>query len=112
PPSHLRKGIRSGAGHSAEDGTICWRNLEVMGWGAFLDELIGRIPTKRIWITVDKDVLSPQDAVTNWDQGALPLTHLLESVGRLSAKFEIAGADSRGDYPPIRHRNLLKYVEA
>jgi arginase family enzyme len=111
-PSKVRKTILSGAGHTVDDGTIVWRNLAEANWSAFLNELIDRIPTRRVWITVDKDILSPEEAVTNWDQGALPLDRLVEAISRLTAAFEIVGADICGDYAPIRHRHPLKYLEA
>lgn len=112
PPSRVRKPVHSGAGHVAEDGHIRWNNLSETGWSGFLDDLLERLPTPRIWITVDKDVLSPTEAVTNWDQGRLPLDHVIEAIGRLAAEFEIVGADICGDYAPVRHRNPFKYVES
>ena len=112
PPSNVRKALYDGAGHVVEDGHIHWYNLAEHDWTSFLDDLVDRLPSERIWITVDKDVLSPREAVTNWDQGDLPLDNLIRAIGRLVAQFELAGADICGDYAPIRHHNPFKYVEA
>lgn len=111
-PSRVVKRMGSGAGHSVEDGQIVWQNLEDMDWEGFLDELVTRLPTRRVWITVDKDVLPRDEAVTNWDQGGLPLAKLVAAIRRLTARFEIVGADICGDFAPGRYGNLLKLAEA
>ncbi|POR51721.1 hypothetical protein CYD53_1061, partial [Bosea psychrotolerans] len=56
------------------------------------------LPTKAIWITIDKDVLGRSDAVTNWDQGDMPLARLLLAVERLAAQCDVLGIDICGDY--------------
>ena len=50
--------------------------------------------------------------MTNWDQGGLPLQHVVEAIQFLGARFDIVGADSCGDFAPIRHSNPFKRVEA
>ena len=111
-PSEIRKAISSGAGHVAANGVIRWRNLIDEDWSSFLCDLKERAPTQRIWITIDKDVLPPTEAVTNWDQGGLPLQRLIEAIQRLAASFTIVGADICGEYAPIRHRNPFKIIES
>ncbi|WP_448956117.1 arginase family protein [Labrys neptuniae] len=111
-PSETRKPVRSGAGHDAADGMIRWHNLVDQDWGTFLCALMERIKTDRIWITIDKDVLPPTEAVTNWDQGGLPLQRLIEAIRRLTANFTVVGADICGEYAPIRHRNPFKLIES
>lgn len=100
-PSRVWRRYRDGAGHRQEGGHLHWRNLaDEPNWTAFLDELVAGLPTKAIWITIDKDVLGTQDAVTNWDQGKLPLDWLLGAIDHLGASCEIVGADVCGDYSP------------
>lgn len=111
-PSETRKEVRSGAGHVAADGLIRWHNLVDQDWSGFLYALMERVPTERIWITIDKDVLPPTEAVTNWDQGGLPLQRLIEAIQRLAANFSVVGADICGEYAPIRHRNPFKLIES
>jgi arginase family enzyme len=112
PPSKVRRAIRSGAGHQAEPGLIRWRNLADEVWPEFLDEMAALIDTEAIWLTLDKDVLPPSAACTNWDQGELPLDHMVEAIRLLAARFRVVGVDICGDYSPARHRNLFKLVEA
>jgi arginase family enzyme len=92
--------------------TLTWRNVGD-DWSAFLDELHARLPTEAIWLTVDKDVLRPGDAGTNWDQGEMPLDALLQGIRRLSRGKRVLGADLCGDYsPPEFGGNLLKRLES
>lgn len=97
-PSRIWGRYRDGACHRQEGGHLHWRNLADERWDDFLDELIDGLPTKAIWITIDKDVLDRADATTNWDQGDMPLPRLLSAVERLAAGCEIVGIDVCGDY--------------
>ena len=80
------------------DGRIRWRNLADEPWDGFVDELIGRLPSTALWITIDKDVLSPDEATTNWDQGQMRLDHVIAAVERLAASRRIAGIDVCGEH--------------
>lgn len=75
-----------------------WRTLADLSWPAFLDEFEDRLPRTALWITIDKDVLGPGEATTNWDQGAMPLDHVLAAVERLARCRRIAGIDVCGEH--------------
>ena len=111
-PSRVWGRIGSGAGHRQQDGYLVWRNVGGAAWDDFLDDLLGRLPTDDVWISIDKDVLAPADAVTNWDQGEMPLQALLGALSRIAAAKRIVGVDICGDYAPPRFRNPLKRVAA
>ena len=53
-----------------------WPTIETIGETAFPDFIVGRIETPNVYITIDKDVLRHEDAVTNWDQGRTTLKFL------------------------------------
>ncbi|OYZ83177.1 MAG: hypothetical protein B7Y12_00100 [Rhizobiales bacterium 24-66-13] len=89
-----------------------WRNLAEESWTDFLDELVEEIPTRAVWITIDKDVLARGDALTNWDQGALPLGHLLAAVERLAGTHRIAGVDVCGDWSEPRFSDPFRALLA
>lgn len=97
-PSRVWGSYGRTASYRQECGHLHWRNLAEEDWPAFLDELIGAIPTRGVWLSIDKDVLGPRDAFTNWDQGELPLAHLLGAVERLAERREILGVDVCGDW--------------
>jgi hypothetical protein len=111
-PSAVGVPLTNGPGHAVLAGHIRWRNLAEESWTSFLDDLAERLPTDRIWISIDKDVLPQASAVTNWDQGNLPLAKLLAAVRFLAQRFAIAGADVCGDFAPIDYFNPFKRLEA
>lgn len=50
-----------------------------------------------IYISIDKDALSPNDAVTNWDQGSLTFLQLEQILHALFAQHKIIGIDICGE---------------
>ena len=52
-----------------------------------------------LYISVDKDILSPEDARTNWDQGELGLEELLCHLKQAASLRRIIGADVCGEDP-------------
>lgn len=86
-----------GGGEVALQGRA-WPTIEALGEVAFLDTLDAAIPTHAVYVTLDKDVLRPEDAVTNWDQGRASLDFVLAAVRRLARGRRIIGADVVGDW--------------
>ena len=115
-PSRVWRRVADGPGHRYEHGRIHWRNLSQMmasqGLQVMLDAIIAPIATDAIWFSIDKDVLPEADAVTNWDQGQMPLSVVVEVIRALGARKRVAGADICGEYSPPRHGNLFKRWEA
>jgi hypothetical protein len=94
-----------------------WPSMRAMGEGGFASLLASRITTPAIYVTIDKDVLRPDDAVTNWDQGQLSLDGLERLVRVVADRARLIGADVVGDWSPPRYgpdllSNLLKRGEA
>lgn len=52
-----------------------------------------------VYISVDKDVLSPQYAATNWDQGTLTLPELKTMLGIILTHEKVIGIDICGEAP-------------
>jgi hypothetical protein len=65
-----------------------------------------------LYISLDKDVMTSQDAVVNWDSGHLTLaevqTVLAAFVG--AADRRLAGMDVVGDWSPVRLRGLGRRI--
>jgi hypothetical protein len=89
-------------------GLLTWRNLADESWSHFLDELAESLPVPAVWITIDKDVLRPGEAITNWDQGEMGLDHIIAAVQRLASSFRIVGIDVCGDYSQPRLKDPLR----
>lgn len=102
PPSRVWGRYGDTHCYRQEGSHLHWRNLADEGWPDALKALIEAIPTRAIWLTIDKDVLARSDATTNWDQGSLPLGHLLAAIERLGSERRILGADVCGDWSAPR----------
>lgn len=94
-----------------------WPSIQGLGVQAFDDYLMTRISTRDVYVTIDKDVLSTEDAITNWDQGQTRLSDMLTTLKRVSASHRIIGADIVGDWSPAVYgggfaSSLLKQGEA
>lgn len=55
------------------------------------------IPTKEIYLSIDRDILSPREVQTNWDQGNVSLEELIDYITILSKNHSVIGADICGD---------------
>ncbi len=113
PPSRVWGSAASGPGRTRDGDFLVWRNLADEPDFAALDDILDRLPTQAVWLTIDKDVLRPEDAVTNWDQGGMPLSWLCEAIRRIRARRTLVGADICGEFSPPRFgANWLKSLSA
>ena len=54
-------------------------------------------PTSHLYLSIDKDALSPTYAATNWDQGSLDVATLKEIIAGLAVSHKIIGIDICGE---------------
>ncbi len=104
-------------GATVRVGAAEWPTVESLGEEAFIDFLASRIETDAVYVTIDKDVLRPEDAATNWDQGRTSLRFLEAMLDRVLAERRLIGADIVGDWSRPRYgggpvATLLKQGEA
>lgn len=116
PPSRVKKDYGSGSSHSQLSNAIGWKTIVSAGEENFIGFLLSRIKTDNVYLTIDKDVLVRDDAVTNWDQGSMRLPYLLSLIAAISERHRIIGADVIGDYSVPAHAGgawtvVSKYVE-
>ncbi|PHH40509.1 arginase [Pseudomonas putida] len=111
-PSRVWGRVGDGAGHEQQENMLHWRNLSEVDWTLFLDKMIASLPTDAVWITIDKDVLASEDAATNWDQGGMRLSHMLQALRALAASKRIIGIDICGEYARPAFSNVFKRWEA
>jgi len=111
-PSRVWGAVANGAGHRAERGHLIWRNLADASSADNIAFVLDQIGTAAIWLTVDKDVLPESEALTNWDQGRMPLRALLDLIAGIGARKRIVGADICGEFSPPALRNPFKRIES
>lgn len=63
------------------------------GWKAFASEHV----SEPVYISIDKDVLDPSSAITNWDQGSLTLSELEQLLAVVFRQERVIGIDICGE---------------
>ena len=111
-PSRVWGRFPDGAGHRYEDGYLVWRNLAQSGSVENSRVILDEIKTDAVWLSIDKDVLAESEALTNWDQGQMPLAAICELISAIGTRKRIVGADICGEYSEPSMANLLKRIES
>ncbi|MGF2059451.1 hypothetical protein ACQUE7_17195, partial [Enterococcus innesii] len=70
------------------------------------------LPDAPVWITLDKDVLGTDEAITNWDQGRLTLDRVHDAVALIAHRRRVLGMDVCGDYSPAGGSGLVRALLA
>lgn len=87
---------------------IFWKQLKYQDLSAFFTRILERLPTKNVYITIDKDCMDTASALTNWDQGEMTINHLCTMLKIIKDRCNIIGMDITGDYSPIKTDSVLK----
>ena len=108
-------GTVSGASHSRA--TLTGTELEfdtVAGRGVryIARDICRRFGGKNVYLTIDKDALSTQYALTDWDQGQLSLTDLTYLIEEISRNCTLVGVDICGERAPEPLRGPWKRWDA
>lgn len=76
--------------------------------GAMLDRFAAARRHERVatYLSIDKDVLSPSAARTNWDQGCMTEREMLTTISLLRGK--LVGGDVTGDVSAYRYQSRWK----
>lgn len=75
-----------------------------------VQQILAAITTHDVYISVDKDCLRAEDAITNWEQGTLPLETVTACIESICKAHTIVGADTVGDYSPPVFASPLKWI--
>jgi len=87
---------------------ITWRQLEKEDLVDFTLKLIKRLPARKVYISIDKDCLKKDYALTNWEEGFLHLDQLLTMLRLMRQNLDIIGLDVAGDYSAFEISNKIK----
>lgn len=91
-------------------GRIVWNNLRDKDIKQFMAGAIDGLPSKNVYISIDKDCLKRDYAVTNWEEGPVALDWLLEALKALKDKANVIGMDITGDYSPVKTDSVIKKI--
>lgn len=87
---------------------IIWHQLEKEDLTDWTLKLIKRLPTRKVYISIDKDCLNKDYALTNWEEGFLHLDQLLTMLRLIRQNLDIIGLDLAGDYSAPEISNKIK----
>jgi arginase family enzyme len=92
--------------------TLSYTTVNSFGEERFFDDLASKLAGQRIYLSIDKDSLKMDAAITDWEQGCLSLTGLVYGIGRLRESCQIVGADVCGESAPQALTGLAKKIDA
>ena len=61
--------------------------------------IASHVPTKTVYISIDKDVLDQTEVVTDWDQGKMKMHELVRMLRWILSRYKVSGVDICGEYP-------------
>jgi arginase family enzyme len=77
---------------------IHWQELRNKDLEEFFLQIINRLPTKQLYLSIDKDCLKSDYALTNWEEGYFRLEEMLMLLRLAKERLDIVGLDITGDY--------------
>ncbi|MFA5286994.1 MAG: hypothetical protein WC394_01825 [Candidatus Omnitrophota bacterium] len=87
---------------------IFWSEFKDSNLEDFFLSKILRLPTKKVYVSIDKDCLKSDFALTNWEEGKLSLGQLLIMLKIIKEKLDIVGLDITGDYSKPSISGIIK----
>jgi hypothetical protein len=87
---------------------INWNELKGKDLTNHLFSILKRLPTPRVYLSIDKDCLRNEYALTNWEEGMLSLKELLWMLKLIMDHVDLIGLDIVGDYSEISVNGKLK----
>ncbi|MBF0593595.1 MAG: hypothetical protein HQL22_01360 [Candidatus Omnitrophica bacterium] len=79
---------------------IDWKPLAGTDLTAFFFDLLGRLETKKVYVSLDKDCLQACWSRTNWEEGFFRQPEVLLLLKLIRENLDIVGFDVTGDYSP------------
>ena len=90
----LKSEIASHPAGARNDKVSFVRESEIANHTSLIPHFTSPLP---LYLSIDKDALSPAYAATNWDQGSLDVAALKEVIAGLAASHKIIGVDICGE---------------
>ncbi|MBV9467730.1 MAG: arginase family protein [Abitibacteriaceae bacterium] len=90
---------------------IRWQTVAQRSLPEIMHDVITRLPTRDVYLSIDKDCLTSDFAITNWEEGELTLPTLCGAMQKLAKAKDIVGVDVIGEWSqgPI-HNWLFRWL--
>jgi hypothetical protein len=103
-PENISIKIRAGLFYNK----IWWTSLKGLDMKSAFLNILKRLPSKKVYISIDKDCLKNEYALTNWEEGLFSLDELLSLIKLIKENSDIVGTDITGDYSEILVEGKIK----
>ena len=87
---------------------IHWQELKTKNIAEFFLHILRRLPTKKVYVTIDKDCLRVPYSLTNWAGGHLEPEELLLMLKFIKENTDMIGLDITGDYSPVKTEGFIR----
>ncbi|MDD5173653.1 MAG: hypothetical protein WC482_02980 [Candidatus Omnitrophota bacterium] len=87
---------------------IHWQELKTKNIAEFFLHILRRLPTEKVYVTIDKDCLRSPYSLTNWPEGHLELEELLLMLKFIKENTRLIGVDITGDYSPVKTMGFIR----
>ena len=77
---------------------IIWSELQGTDMKKFMSRVLQRCRSRKAYISIDKDCLKADHALSNWEQGRFSLDELLGLLKVIKETMDIVGLDITGEY--------------
>lgn len=91
---------------------ILYKPVRPTGVRNFFKELSESLKNKNVYISIDKDCLRNEFAITNWEEGQLSLDDVKTAIEELMKNCNVVGADICGEKSPKPLKGLLKRIDS
>jgi hypothetical protein len=80
-------------------------------WQEKFSEFVGQLGARRVYVTIDLDCLSSEEAITNWESGRFHLEDLVWALDLLGQNNRIVAGDICGAWSPASYaRRKQRFV--
>ena len=89
---------------------IFWTQIKEGDMAGLFEAALKRVPTKEVYVSIDKDCLKNDYALTNWEEGVFSLEQLLSLLALIKKNKRIIGLDITGDYSIVSVKGLARKI--
>ena len=107
-----RLDVRAWAERLKPDSLKRWPHMRRETWREQFTEFATGLRGGPIYVTVDIDCLTPEDAATNWENGLFTAEDVAWALDRLNASGRIVAGDLCGAFSPPRHARAFQRFAA
>lgn len=80
-----------------------WTGMNAENWRRKFRQFVDTLRGRHVYITVDFDCLTPEDAVTDWEQGLFTADDLVWAIAQIRLGSLVVGGDICGAHSPASY---------